>query len=102
MDEAGAGTIWIKAKVDSDPSMTRRSLTQKKKVSLYTGFPKTPTGTPFHRLFLAVYVFNHGFPVAQPLVPIPSWVQFLKHLFLPPNVFGDGIRTLPNTLHNSK
>ena len=80
----------------------RRSLTQKKKVFLYTGFPKTTAGTPFHRCFLAMYVFNHGFPVAQQLVPIPSWVQFLKHLFVPPNVFKDGIRTLPNTLHNSK
>ena len=77
-------------------------LNTKKKVFLYTGFPKTPAGTPFHHLLLALYVFNHGFPVAQPLVPIPSWVQFLKHLFLPPNVFEEGIRTLHDTLHNSK
>ena len=88
----------------SDPTKAYagRSLTQKKKVFLYTGFPKTPAGTPFHHWFLALYVFNHGFPVAQPLVPIPSWVQLLKHLFLPPNVFKDGIQTPPDTLHNSK
>ena len=69
---------------------------------LYTGFPKLPAGTPFHHWFLALNVFIHGFPVAQPLVPIPSWVQFLKYLFLSPHVFKDSIRTLPDTLHNSK
>ena len=34
--------------------------------------------------------------------PVPSWVQFVKHLFPPPNVFKDGIRKLPDTLHSSK
>ena len=131
----------------------RPVLNIKKKRFLYTGFPKMPEGTPFDHWFLDLYVLNHGFPVAQPLVPCAvlfkrfisfwplcmsscMWLQgsplntnlqkqcaFVLLPFYPLNrgclrswaiqtpqlmrasgflVHKDGIRTLPDTLHNSK
>ena len=84
-------------------SLSGRFLTKKKHCSCTQVSHKSPrTLHVFHYWFLALHVLTDGFPTVQPLVPIPSGVQSLNHLFLPPHVFKDSIRTLPDTLHNSK
>ena len=77
----------------------RAVLNTKKSVHVHT-IPKKARGPSISQFVPSPIC--HGFPTAQPLVPISSWVQFLKHLFLPSNVFKGSIRTLPQTLHNSK
>ena len=80
-----------------------RSLTKKKKCSCTQVSQKCPRALHvFHYWFLVPHVLTHGFPTVQPLVPIPSGVQSLNHLFLPPHVFKDSIQNLRDTLHNSK